>query len=213
MSILEQLLRRVRYGTPVVVVSGLPRSGTSMAMKMIEAGGLVPVTDEIRTADEDNPKGYFEDERVKDLGEMEDRSWLRSARGKVIKVVSSLLQYLPEDNSYKVIFMRRNLREVLASQSKMLDRRGESSSTADDDLLAMYESHLEKVEFQLRFRPWFDALYVDYRSVLEDPETAARRMNEFLGGRLNERRMVEAVDPNLYRNRAENLEATTTAAP
>jgi hypothetical protein len=213
MSILEQLLRRVRYGTPVVVVSGLPRSGTSMAMKMIEAGGLVPVTDEIRTADEDNPKGYFEDERVKDLGEMEDRSWLRSARGKVIKVVSSLLQYLPEDNSYKVIFMRRNLREVLASQSKMLDRRGESSSTADDDLLAMYESHLEKVEFQLRFRPWFDALYVDYRSVLEDPETAARRMNEFLGGRLNERRMVEAVDPNLYRNRAENLEATITAAP
>ena len=206
MSVIGELLRRIRRGVPVVVVSGLPRSGTSMAMKMLEAGGLVPVTDEVRTADEDNPKGYFEDERVKDLGQMEDRSWLRSSRGKVIKVVSSLLQYLPDDNLYKVVFMRRNLHEVLASQAKMLDRRGEDSDTADEDLLGMYASHLEKVEFQLRYRSWFDVLYVDYRSVLEDPATEARRINEFLGGRLDERRMAEAVDPNLYRNRAENLE-------
>lgn len=212
MSILAKLKRWVRSGVPVVVVSGLPRSGTSMAMKMLEAGGLEPVTDEVRSADEDNPKGYFEDERVKDLAEMEDRGWLRGARGKVIKVVSSLLQYLPGDNHYKVVFMRRNLREVLASQAKMLDRRGESSSTEDDDLLAMYESHLEKVQFQLRFRSWFDVLYVDYRSVLEEPATEARRINEFLGGRLDERRMAEAVDPNLYRNRAENLEQPSAAS-
>jgi hypothetical protein len=208
MSAIGQLLRRIRRGVPVVVVSGLPRSGTSMAMKMLEAGGLVAITDEVRTADEDNPRGYFEDERVKDLGQMEDRSWLRSARGKVIKVVSSLLQYLPDENLYKVVFMRRNLHEVLASQAKMLDRRGESSETSDDELLGMYESHLEKVEFQLRYRSWFDVLYVDYRSVLEDPATAARRINEFLGGRLDERRMAEAVDPNLYRNRAENLDSS-----
>jgi len=212
MSMLARFVRRIRSGVPVVVVSGLPRSGTSMAMKMLEAGGLEPVTDEVRTADEDNPKGYFEDERVKDLAQMDDRGWLRGARGKVIKVVSSLLQYLPEENLYKVVFMRRNLHEVLASQTKMLERRGETSSTDDDDLLAMYSNHLEKVEFQLRFRSWFDVLYVDYRSVLEDPATAARRMNEFLGGHLDERRMAEAVDPNLYRNRAEDLEATTTAA-
>jgi hypothetical protein len=200
-----KLVRRITSGKPIVVVSGLPRSGTSMTMKMLEAGGMQPVTDAVRSADEDNPKGYFEDERVKDLGQMEDRSWLRAARGKVIKVVSSLLQHLPDDNFYQVIFMRRNLHEVLASQSKMLDRRGEASHTSDQELIEKYSSHLEKVEFQLRFRPWFDALYVDHRSVLEDPAGAARRINEFLGGKLDERRMAEAVDPNLYRNRAENL--------
>ena len=206
MSRLGKLMRRIKSGEPIVVVSGLPRSGTSMTMKMLEAGGMQPVTDAIRSADEDNPRGYFEDERVKDLGHMEDRSWLRAARGKVIKVVSSLLQYLPDDNFYKVIFMRRNLHEVLASQAKMLDRRGEAAQTSDEELITMFESHLEKVEFQLRFRPWFDALYVDHRSVLSDPAGAARRINEFLGGNLDERRMAEAVDPNLYRNRAENLE-------
>ena len=207
MSKLGRLVRRIRYGEPIIVVSGLPRSGTSMTMKMLDAGGLKTVTDDKRSADEDNPKGYFEDERVKDLGQMEDRSWLRAARGKVIKVVSSLLQYLPEDNNYQVIFMRRNLKEVLASQAKMLDRRGEASHSSDEELIAKYESHLEKVEFQLRFRPWFDALYLDHRSVLSDPAGAARKINEFLGGTLDERRMAEAVDPNLYRNRAENLEA------
>ncbi len=207
MSKLGRLVRRIRSGAPVIVVSGLPRSGTSMTMKMLEAGGLQPVTDQVRSADEDNPRGYFEDERVKDLAQMEDRSWLRAARGKVIKVISSLLQHLPEDNTYKVIFMRRNLREVLASQAKMLDRRGEAAQTTDDELIQLFESHLEKVEFQLRFRPWFDVLYVDHRSVLQDPAGAARRINDFLGGRLDERRMAEAVDPNLYRNRAEDLEA------
>ena len=206
MSKLGKLVRRIKSGDPIVVVSGLPRSGTSMTMKMLEAGGMKPVTDDVRSADEDNPRGYFEDERVKDLGHMEDRSWLRAARGKVIKVVSSLLQHLPDDNFYKVIFMRRNLHEVLASQAKMLDRRGEAPQTSDDELIKMFESHLEKVEFQLRFRPWFEALYLDHRSVLSDPAGAARTINEFLGGKLDERRMAEAVDPNLYRNRAENLD-------
>ena len=211
MSKVGKLARRIRSGAPVIVVSGLPRSGTSMTMKMLEAGGLQPVTDQVRSADEDNPRGYFEDERVKDLAQMEDRSWLRAARGKVIKVVSSLLQHLPDDNFYKVIFMRRNLREVLASQAKMLDRRGEAPQATDEELIKLFESHLEKVEFQLRFRPWFDVLYVDHRSVLQDPAGAARRINEFLGGRLDERRMAEAVDPNLYRNRAEDLEAAASS--
>ena len=211
MSRLGKLVRRIRSGAPVIVVSGLPRSGTSMTMKMLEAGGLQPVTDQVRSADEDNPRGYFEDERVKDLAQMEDRSWLRAARGKVIKVISSLLQHLPDDNSYKVIFMRRNLHEVLASQAKMLDRRGEAPQATDEELIKLFESHLERVEFQLRFRPWFDVLFVDHRSVLQDPAGAARRINEFLGGRLDERRMAEAVDPNLYRNRAEDLEAAASS--
>ena len=100
----------------IYVVSGLPRSGTSMMMRMLEAGGMELVVDNIRTADEDNPKGYYEDERVKDLAEAENTRWLREARGKVIKVVSSLLNYLPKNNNYKVVFMRRHLDEVLASQ-------------------------------------------------------------------------------------------------
>jgi hypothetical protein len=198
---LRDLGRRFKYGKPVVIVSGLPRSGTSMAMKMLEAGGMEMVVDNIRTPDEDNPKGYYEDERVKELAEMQDKAWLREARGKVIKVVSSLLNYLPPDNYYKVVFMRRNLHEVLASQTKMLDRRGEESHSEDEDLMAMYESHLEKVEFQLRFRPYFDALYLNYSDVVKDPAGQARRMAEFLGGGLDPAKMAGAVDGSLYRNR------------
>ncbi len=204
-SILRRILRRIRSGRPVVLVSGLPRSGTSMAMKMLSAGGLETVVDDIRTADEDNPKGYFEDERVKDLAEManEDKAFVRSARGKVVKVVSSLLQYLPKDNHYKVVFMRRNLREVLASQAKMLERRGEVSDTDDEDMLKMYQAHLDKVAFQLRFRDWFEVLYLDFAEVVGDPETAAKAINDFLGGGLDVEAMAMQVDPGLYRNRAE----------
>lgn len=201
-SKLRELGRRLKYGKPVVIVSGLPRSGTSMAMKMLEAGGLEIVVDNIRTADEDNPKGYYEDERVKDLAEMEDASWLREARGKVIKVVSSLLNYLPANNAYKVVFMRRNLQEVLASQAKMLERRGESSETEDGELSAMYDAHLEKVQFQLRFRSNFDALYVNYADVVKDPLSQARLMARFVGGGLDVKKMAAAVDGSLYRNRA-----------
>lgn len=202
LAILGGWLRRFKRGKPIVLVSGLPRSGTSMAMKMLAAGGMETIVDDVRTADEDNPKGYFEDERVKDLAQMEDTSWLRAARGKVIKVVSSLLQYLPQDNTYKVVFMRRNLHEVLASQAKMLERRGEENTAGDEDMLRMCTSHLDKVKFQLRFRDWFDVLYLDFADVVADPETAAKRMNEFLGGGLDVEAMAMQVDPNLYRNRA-----------
>jgi len=119
----------------------------------------------------------------------------------VIKVVSSLLNYLPESNAYKVVFMRRNLHEVLASQAKMLDRRGEASQTGDQALLAMYESHLEKVQFQLRFRAYFEAIYLDFASVVAEPEREARRIAAFVGGGLDVARMAAAVDGSLYRNR------------
>ena len=200
-SMLATLMRRLKYGIPVVVVSGLPRSGTSMAMKMLEAGGMKLVVDNVRTADEDNPKGYYEDERVKDLAEPQDTKWIKRARGKAIKVVSSLLNFLPADNAYKVVFMRRNLHEVLASQAKMLDRRNEDSHTDDGDLLKMYEEHLGKVEFQLRYRSNFEALYVDYANVVADPATEARRIAGFVGGEKDVDAMAAAVDGSLYRNR------------
>lgn len=201
-SFVENLVRRVKYGRPVVLVSGLPRSGTSMAMKMLDAGGLKLVQDGERSADIDNPKGYFEDERVKDLAEMQDKSWLKGAQGKVIKVVSSLLQYLPSDFSYKVVFLRREIDEVLASQAKMLERRGEVNEASDEDMKKMYEQHLEKVLFQLRFRKNFETLYVRYREVLNDPKTQAEKINEFLGGSLDVDAMAAVVDPSLYRNRS-----------
>ncbi len=200
-SLLSMVVRKLKYGEPVVVVSGLPRSGTSMAMRMLEAGGLATVVDDIRAADEDNPKGYFEDERVKDLAQEGDRSWVAGARGKVVKVVSSLLTHLPDSSYYKVVFMRRNLHEVLASQAKMLARRGEVHDTPDDEMLRMYAQHLEKVEFQLRYRPNVEALHVEYRDVVEEPRGEAERMNEFLGGGLDVEAMVAAVDRQLYRNR------------
>lgn len=200
-SLLSMVVRKLKYGEAVVVVSGLPRSGTSMAMKMLEAGGLRTVVDNVRTADEDNPKGYFEDERVKDLAQTEDRSWVTEARGRVVKVVSSLLNYLPETNYYKVVFMRRNLHEVLASQAKMLTRRGEVHDTPDDSLLKMYSQHLEKVDFQLRFRSNFDVLYLEYAEVVANPRQAAEQMDEFLGGALDVEAMVTVVDRQLYRNR------------
>jgi hypothetical protein len=210
---LHDIARRLKYGKPVVIVSGLPRSGTSMAMKMLEAGGMELVVDNIRTADEDNPKGYYEDERVKDLAEMTEKGWLKGARGKVIKVVSSLLNYLPESNAYKVVFMRRNLHEVLASQTKMLVRREEESHSEDENLMAMYESHLQKVTFQLRFRPYFQALYLNYADVVKDPSTEARRVADFVGSGLDVDRMAGAVDGSLYRNRRTSDGSPTDAAP
>ena len=198
---LSQLLRKIRFGRPVVVVSGLPRSGTSMAMKMLEAGGLEVTVDGVRTADDDNPKGYYEDERVKDLAKMEDRSWLRRSRGKAIKVISFLLKDLPADNNYKVVFMERDLSEVLRSQQKMLEHREEESGPEDEKMREVYVEHLRHVRFMVGYRRHLDTLFVSYREVLADPEPHARRLDEFLGGGLDWRAMAEVVDPALYRNR------------
>lgn len=118
-------------GEPIVIVSGLPRSGTSMMMKMLEAGGVPIMTDAVRTADIDNPKGYYEYERVKDLEKETDKSYIREGRGKALKVISWLLKDLPDDNRYRIIFMRRDLGEVIASQNKMLKHRGEAGAGGD----------------------------------------------------------------------------------
>ncbi len=202
MASLSQLYRRLRYGEPIVVVSGLPRSGTSMTMKMLAAGGLTPVEDGIRTADEDNPKGYFEDERVKDLHQDIDKSWLADSRGKVVKIISFLLPHLPETNNYRVLFMRRNLHEVLASQTKMLERREETSDTSDEKMLELWKDHLWRVNWQLKKKPQFTALDVDYREVLDHPGEQAAKIRDFLGQPLDVEAMAGVVDRSLYRNRA-----------
>jgi len=195
------LYRRIRYGRPIVVVSGLPRSGTSMAMKMLEAGGLGLVTDGLRTADEDNPKGYYEDERVKDLYQPGDKTWLRESRGRVIKIISFLLKSLPDENNYKVLFMHRSLREIVASQNKMLARRGEKNDTSDDRAVALLEEQVRDARFFLR-RPQFEVLELNYRETLDSPRPLALRMAEFVGGALDVEKMAQVVDVQLYRNRA-----------
>lgn len=199
----RKVFRRFRYGEPVIVVSGLPRSGTSMAMQMLRAGGVEVVTDGVREAGEDNPKGYFEDERVKDLHkESEDTSWLREARGKAVKIISFLLKDLPETNNYKVIFMKRALPEVLASQRKMLERRNEVDDTSDERMLELWESHLWRVNYMFKHSDRFDVLEMAYADVIGNPLGEARRIRDFLNRPLSPERMAAAVDESLYRNRA-----------
>ena len=203
MKRLYRLVRKMRYGAPVIVVSGLPRSGTSMAMQMLAAAGVSVVTDGVRQAGEDNPKGYYEDERVKDLHKDEqDRGWLKDARGKAIKIISFLLKDLPETNNYKIIFMRRELPEVLASQQKMLDRRGEENDIEDEKMLEIWKDHLWRVNYLLKNADHLEALEIPYKDVVADPLAQARRMKDFLGMPLDPEKMAGAVDEKLYRNRA-----------
>ena len=196
-------LRRRRYGTPVYVVSGLPRSGTSMMMRMLEAGGIAPFTDGERTADIDNPEGYYEFERVKDLEKDPDRSWVRQARGRALKVIYFLLRHLPDDNFYRIVYVRRHLDEVLRSQDKMLDRLGNAAPGAD--LETMKEAHRNDIvaaRLHARKQPYMEMLEIHYADAIADPAGTARLVNQFLGGHLDEAAMAAAVDEKLYRNRA-----------
>ena len=193
---------RGKMAKTITIISGLPRSGTSMMMKMLEAGGMTILTDGIREADADNPRGYYEFERVKQLPKG-DQEWLDEAEGKVVKVISALLEYLPPDHSYKVIFMHRQLTEILASQKKMLVRRGEpTDKTSDEKLAELFEKHLRKVTAWLATRPNISVLDVDYNRLLDDPRPYAQQVNSFLGNMLDVEKMVGVVDPSLYRNRA-----------
>ena len=174
-----------------------------MMMKMLEAGGISPLTDEVREPDPDNPKGYYEFERVKQL-EKGDAEWLGEARGKVVKVISALLKHLPDEYRYRVIFMRRDMEEILASQRKMLERRGKASNGVDDQTMAEhFERHLTEVQQWLNTQPNVEVLYIHYRALLEDPHSQAAQINTFLGGGLKTAPMAEVVDPDLYRNRAQ----------
>lgn len=204
MSLLDSMrgfLGRRKNGEAVVIVSGLPRSGTSMMMKMLDAAGISIMTDAVRTADVDNPKGYFEYERVKDLEKEQDRSWVREARGKALKVISWLLKDLPDDNDYRIVFMRRDIDEVLASQNKMLVNRGETDTTDDEVMAEAYRNHLAAVRIMARRKANWSFVEIRYDEAIRDPAGVARTVNAFLGGSYDERRMVEAVDEKLYRNR------------
>ena len=185
---------------PITIVSGLPRSGTSMAMKMLDVGGISPLVDHVRTADSDNPKGYYEFERVKKLRDG-DTAWLPEAEGKAVKVITALLTHLPPDYEYRVLFMRRNIDEVLASQAKMLENREEESKTDDATMKELFRKHLQKVRGWMNSQPNLIYLDINYNTILEDPEPNISQINHFLGGNLNEEKMLSVIEPILYRQR------------
>ncbi|MBC8427032.1 MAG: sulfotransferase domain-containing protein [Deltaproteobacteria bacterium] len=184
---------------PIVVVSGLPRSGTSMVMKIVEAGGLELFVDGKRKADEDNPKGYFEYERAKDLAK--DNSWLKDVHGKVVKIVSPLLYHLPLAYEYKIIFTKRHMEEILASQNKMLERSGRGSHIDDNIMGEKFEEHLKKVYRWIEKQKNIDCLYVSYNEIIHNPLPTLSKISEFLEDTLDLNAMTEAIDGSLYRNR------------
>lgn len=182
------------------VVSGLPRSGTSMMMRVLDAGGLPLLTDGVRAADDDNPQGYFEFEGVKRTAF--DTRWLPDAKGKAVKVIAQLLADLPSGPRYKVIFMRRALEEILISQRKMLKRRGVPVGPSDDEMRRLLLAHQVQVEDWLSQRPDLPVLFVSYNRMMATPDAEVERINRFLGGTLSVPWMSAAIDTRLYRNRA-----------
>lgn len=185
----------------LAIVSGLPRSGTSMMMQMLDEGGIPALTDNIRVADEDNPKGYYEFEPVKKT--REDASWLKGAAGKVVKMVHLLLMDLPDSMNYRVVFMRRHLDEVVKSQNIMLDRHQKGTGDLPPDKVKqIFQAQIDKVFQFVRTRKNFRMIEVYYNDVMSEPDPVVDRLNAFFDGRLDVAAMRAVVDPQLYRNRA-----------
>jgi hypothetical protein len=182
----------------IIIVSGLPRSGTSLMMQMLDRGGIEVVTDNIRTADTDNPRGYYEFEQVKKI--KQDASWLPATRGKAFKMISQLLYDLPATESYRIIFMERDLEETLDSQEKMLRRLGQAAAPRDK-IRAAFTTHLNNLHAWLGRQPHMRVIRVAFAELVERPEGAVRQVGEFLQRRCDIDSMICTVDPALYRNR------------
>jgi len=189
-------------GNKIIVVSGLPRSGTSLMMMMLDAAGIPPMQDFVREADADNPKGYYEYERVKKLPDG-DTKWVGKAKGKAVKVISMLLEHLPTKYQYDVILMRRDIEEILASQRKMLERRGEDpDKVSDQEIGELFEKHFNHVLSWVQKQKHIRFVEVSYNQLLASPEEEISKVNQFLGGNLDEQVMLNKIDPNLYRQRS-----------
>jgi hypothetical protein len=183
----------------IVIVSGLPRSGTSLMMQMLDRGGIPALTDAIRAADRDNPRGYYEFERVKQT--KQDPSWLPAARGKAVKMVSSLLYDLPATERYRIVFMERDMDEVLDSQEKMLTRLRRPAAPRDQ-IRKSFGVHLERLFAWLPDQRHMSVLKVRYNDLLAEPESGCRRIAAFLDDATIVADMCGAIDVSLYRNRA-----------
>jgi hypothetical protein len=201
-TIFSRFIGKTDHRPFIIIVSGLPRSGTSLMMSMLAAGGLEVLTDRLRTADDDNPVGYFELEEVKKLISGE-HSWLAGANGKAVKVVSTLLPFLPDGYHYRIIFMRRAIEEVLASQRKMLINRGENPDKVGDDQMAeMFEKNLQQSERWINSQANATRIDINYRQLINNPSPLVAEINKFLSGSLDENKMLGVIDPSLYRQRS-----------
>lgn len=176
-----------------------------MMMSALKMGGMEIITDRIRSADPNNPKGYYEFERVKKLPKG-DVEWLESAQGKAVKIISALLRYLPQFHKYRVIFMERDIVEILASQERMLERSGKinESLIRNDALKESFNGHLVEMKTWLKEQNWIDTHYVSYNEILQNPGVEFTKISKFLDERVDPEAMVEVVDPKLYRE--QNLE-------
>jgi len=186
----------------IAVVSGLPRSGTSMMMEMLEKGGLEVLTDNLRKPDEDNPKGYYEFERVKQLPD--DTAWLDEAEGKAVKVLGELIKHLPGDYHYKIVFMERNLEEIIESQTKMLKRKGEDpDDISKDELRDTFKEYRKILKKQISSSPNMEVIYISYNDIMSHPEPVVESISAFFDGDLDKNKMLSVIDEDLYRNREE----------
>ncbi len=184
----------------ITIVSGLPRSGTSLMMQMLHVGGLPVLSDGEREADTDNPKGYLEWERIKQLPK--NPGLIAEVEGKVVKVISHLILSLPTDRDYRVIFMQRPLPEVLKSQDEMLRRRGQADLVADNSAMEeFFHRHLIEVNQWLARHANMKVIRVHYHRVLREPKVVAEEVAAFLETPLDIDAMIGQVDGNLYRNR------------
>jgi len=190
---------------PIIIVSGLPRSGTSMMMKMLAEGGIPAITDEFRRPDLDNPNGYFEFETVRQMSDG-NVAWLENAGGKAVKIISALLEHLPSNYSYKIIFLERDIQEVLASQHKMLGHRNEKPTANETEIERQIQQHLSAMKPWLVRQPNMEVMYVNYNELMTKPKSYCEQITEFLDLPLNQTRMLSVPDQRLYRNRLGNEE-------
>jgi len=184
----------------ITIVSGLPRSGTSMMMRMLEAGGIPALTDELRTPDEDNPNGYYEFEDVKSVEN--DNTWVDRAPGHSVKMVYSLLEHLPTSHDYRVVFMRRDVDEILLSQKTMLQRNGIETDIPDATMKALFERQLRQFYAWIPSQTHLKFINVSYNDLLSRTESVITQINRHFDDSLDSDAMKATVDPGLYRHRA-----------
>ena len=192
----EDKITNKYHKNQIVVVSGLPRSGTSLMMQMMDKGGVDALTDDLREADVSNPKGYYEYEPVKSL--YKDNSWLAKAQNKSVKIVAPLLKYLDNKHRYKVIFMKRDLDEVIQSQQKML---GKSESIFPVKIYNQFQRLLASVAGWQKLAPGVEILYVEYKDLVAEPYKVVEQIQSFVGLPLDQQAMAQVVDQALYRNK------------
>jgi len=185
----------------ITIVSGLPRSGTSLMMQMLQAGGMQILADQVRQPDESNPRGYYEYEKVKQLKDHSD--WLNQAEQKAVKVISMLLYDLPAEFDFRIIFMLRDLSEILASQEKMLTHRGvEDKGPEKARMNDHFNKHLEDLKKWLDHNQNMDVYYCNFNLLISNPRPMLTEISQFLNLPLHVENMVETIDSTLYRQRS-----------